>query len=228
MSDYKFTFAHAKEGFDSHIQNSIRGYPELLDDIIKYSRYFIESGSSIVDIGCSTGKLLKLIIEESPYKKDANFIGIEIEKEFYKGYDRDTSLYPSLNYFRGSVEDFIFPSSKLVLSIFTLQFIRTAARAKIIKSIYEALEPGGAFIFSEKTVSLSPKLQEMRTFSYYDYKQKFFTPEEILLKEKELRHLLIPTTVDDLIQMCCKAGFSLMNIDRFWQNHGFVGFIALK
>ena len=29
---YDFTFAHAKEGFDTHIDNSIRGYQDLIDD----------------------------------------------------------------------------------------------------------------------------------------------------------------------------------------------------
>ena len=37
-----FTFAHREEGFDEHINNSIRGYSDLLQDTISLSRYFIE------------------------------------------------------------------------------------------------------------------------------------------------------------------------------------------
>ena len=44
MSD--FTFAHRDEGFDNHIDSSIRGYSNLLEDIISMSRYFVEDESN--------------------------------------------------------------------------------------------------------------------------------------------------------------------------------------
>ena len=60
--DYDFTFAHRQEGFDEHINKSIRGYSELLNDVIAYSQYFVDSGTNVVDIGCSTGtNLIKIL-----------------------------------------------------------------------------------------------------------------------------------------------------------------------
>ena len=38
-----FTFAHREEGFDEHINRSVRGYSDLLQDVISLSRYFIEN-----------------------------------------------------------------------------------------------------------------------------------------------------------------------------------------
>jgi hypothetical protein len=35
-----------------------------------------------------------------------------------------------------------------------------------------------------------------------------------------------PDTRGDLLQMCRDAGFS--QVDSFWQNHAFTGFIAIK
>ena len=55
----KFTFATEEGGFDNHIIHSIRGYRELNKDIIKFSEYFIEEGCSVLDIGCSTGRLIR-------------------------------------------------------------------------------------------------------------------------------------------------------------------------
>ena len=37
------TFAHRKEGFDKQIEKSIRGYSNLMNDVISFSRYFIEN-----------------------------------------------------------------------------------------------------------------------------------------------------------------------------------------
>ena len=59
MSEYDFTFAHREEGFDNHIEKSIRGYNHLHDDVINLSRYYVEDWTSIVDIGCSTGKTIE-------------------------------------------------------------------------------------------------------------------------------------------------------------------------
>ena len=78
-----FTFAHREEGFDEHIENSIRGYSNLLDDVISLSRYFVEDDTNVVDIGCSTGKLTKAMIEYNiDHCKNANWIGVEIADGF--------------------------------------------------------------------------------------------------------------------------------------------------
>ena len=42
MPDNDFTFAHRDEGFDNHIDKSIRGYQDMLKDVVSFSRYFID------------------------------------------------------------------------------------------------------------------------------------------------------------------------------------------
>lgn len=63
----KFTFAQREEGFDTHIEKSIRGYSNLWNDVLKISEYFVEDNSRVVDIGCSSGKLLKAMIEQNKF-----------------------------------------------------------------------------------------------------------------------------------------------------------------
>ena len=47
----KFTFAQSKEGFDKHIDKSIRGYGDLWHDVVQIGKYFIEDDTNVVDIG---------------------------------------------------------------------------------------------------------------------------------------------------------------------------------
>ena len=102
-----------------------------------------------------------------------------------------------------------------------------ALRMKTIKSIYEGLNDGGAFIFSEKGFSCNPKIQDMMTFMYYDYKRQHFTDKEILDKEEvQLRHMMKPNTKTEMFDMCYDAGFKDLHV--FWQNFNFYGVIALK
>ena len=74
----KFTFAQREEGFDNHIEHSIRGYTDLVNDVLKISEYFVENNSEVIDIGCSTGKLLKSMINQNTFAPSARYIGIEL------------------------------------------------------------------------------------------------------------------------------------------------------
>ena len=224
----KFTFAQREEGFDNHIEHSIRGYTNLWNDVLKYSEYFVEDNTSVVDIGCSTGKLLKAMMEQNTFAPYADYIGIEVEEDFFETYDKDEEEFLHLIYHRGDVRNFHFTNCSLVTSIFTLQFIPEKERTSIIKQIYDGLNPGGAFIFAEKTIAECSKIQDIRTFTYYDYKREHFTSDDILNKEKQLRHMMKLNTRKELISKCATAGFAFDRIDSFWQNHSFTAFIAIK
>ena len=223
----KFTFATSEEGFDTHIDQSVRGYSNLWNDVLKFSEYFVEDGTCVVDIGCSTGKLLKTMKEQNDkFAPRCSYKGIEIEEDFFSELvDED-----NLKFYKKDVRSFDWVTGaincSLVTSIFSLQFMPKTNRQQIIDRIYECLVKGGAFIFSEKIFSNDSQLQEMMQFCYYDYKRQFYTAEELLDKEINLRHMMKPLTYDELIEMVKKAGFE--SIQPFWQNFNFIGIIAIK
>jgi len=218
-----FTFSHVTGGFDTHIQKSIRNYDQLLDDVVALSRYFVEDKTNIVDIGCSTGKLTDMLFQGNyDHCKNANYTGVEIADGFRKALEARKKF----KFFHGDVQDYIFENCSLVTSLFTLQFIPKKDRQKVLTKIYQGLNLGGAFIFAEKITCDNPMIQDMLTFNYYDFKNKNFVSNEIMQKEKILRHMLKPNTWDEIKTQAMSAGFS--KIDRFWQNHTFIGAIAIK
>ena len=231
--NYVFTFAQREEGFDDHIEHSIRGYKNLLDDIVSLSRNFVEDETNVVDIGCSTGKLTEAFVHSNQnFCKYANYIGIELAPSFFeeldKRYERMTNEYywANIDFQKKDVRQFKFENCSLVTSIFTLQFMPRKDRFDVIKNIYDGLNFGGAFIFAEKTVCEDSRLQEMITFNFYDYKRKHFEASDILEKEKTLRNMLKPNTWKELEGMLECAGFK--TAQPFWRNHMFVGAIAIK
>jgi tRNA (cmo5U34)-methyltransferase len=227
-----FTFAHVQEGFDSHIGNSIRGYEQLHDDVVSLSRYFVEDYSCVVDVGSSTGKTLEAMIAQNhKFAPNAEYVGIENAIGFKKSMeDRVFNLKKTYNAFVDfefeDVRGYKFKNCSLVTSLFTLQFMPMNSRENVIKEIYNGLNKGGAFIFSEKLVAESARVQEMFTFNYYDFKKKNFTEKEIMDKEVTLRNMLKPNSRQEIMYMLTGAGFK--NINTFWQNHLFVGFLAIK
>ena len=227
-----FTFAHREEGFDNHIEKSIRGYSTLLEDTINLSRYFVEDNTYIVDIGCSTGKLTKaMMLYNEDHSPTAYYMGVEIADGFKQDLeDREKELrdlkYYNVEFIMQDIRDFEFENVNLVTSIFTLQFMPKKDRKEVISNIYEGLNEGGGFIFAEKTICESAIVQDMITFNYYDYKRKSFEAEDIMDKEQTLRNIMKPMTWKDIENMVTNAGF--VTVQPFWRNHAFVGAIAIK
>ena len=170
-----FTFAHREEGFDEHIEKSIRGYSQLMEDVVALSRYFVENGTTVVDIGCSTGKMTKALID---YNRDhiegsgVEFIGIENAEGFQKDLRHRTEkikkYYTNVQFEDRDARYYEYENCSLITSIFTLQFMPKCDRKDTLQHIYEGLNEGGGFIFAEKTICENAHVQDMITFNYYD------------------------------------------------------------
>ena len=119
-----FTFAHRQEGFDEHIDWSIRGYCSKCDELVSLSRYFVEANTNVVDIGCSTGKLTARILEHNHEAcPDAPYVGIEIAKGFFGNLeDRKVELETirpdtSVDFIQDDIRNYYFENCSLVTSI---------------------------------------------------------------------------------------------------------------
>ena len=228
-----FTFAHRQEGFDEHIDWSIRGYSNLLGDIIGFSRYFVEGNTNVVDLGCSTGKTTeRMLLHNKDHCKDATYVGVEIAEGFFDNLDERLKTltkkepWAQVEFHKGDVRDYEFNNCSLVTSIFTLQFMPKKDRETVIERIYDGLNVGGAFIFAEKIYTENAFIQDMLTFNYYDFKCQKFDYDDIMSKEQTLRHMLKPNTWKEIEDRLMGAGFKSVQV--FWQNFLFLGAIAIK
>lgn len=228
----EFTFAHREEGFDTHIENSIRGYKDLLNDVVNFSKYFVEDNTTVVDIGCSSGRTVQRMVEYNDHAPTVSWVGVELEDGFKEELEKRKWAIKRecpnavVDFQMRDVRDYIFEDCSLVSSIFTLQFLSRKDRQDVVNEIYRGLNEGGAFIFAEKVDCENGRIQDMMTFNYYDFKSKNFGYKDIMNKERQLRHMLKPYTYNKLEEMLDRAGFT--QIQRFWQNHLFVGVIAIK
>ena len=209
----KFDFNTIKN-FDEHINKSIPNYDFLVNAIKSISDYFVTDKGVIYDIGCSTGKLLKSL----PYT--CNMIGIDnsnllpkTSSDNIKFLNKDITKELSIN------------NAQIVYSIFTLQFI-SQNRYSILRKIYNGINEGGAVILAEKIYQEDGKLQEILTFSHYDYKSNYFKIDEIFSKEKDLRFIMKPKRLIENIEDLKRVGFR--TITTFYQAFNFVGIIAIK
>jgi tRNA (cmo5U34)-methyltransferase len=222
----EFSFAAFAENFDTHIRQSIRGYDDLISDCLSLSTYFVEDGTTALDIGCSAGTLLKRVRDVNRARAPhASYLGVEIEERFSDHWQHKANI----SYILSDIRTFEFPTNcSFVTSIFSLQFISERERQTILARVHDCLVSGGGFVLAEKTLSPCAKLQDMITSLHYDFKREHFTETEILEKERSLRSLMKPWTERRIKGSLREAGFQASRIQCFWKNHNFVGLIALR
>ena len=227
-TELSFSFAGFTKEYDQHIEQSIRGYVDLLSDCIALSEYFVEDGTVVFDVGCSTGTFLREIWRKNRDRcPNTRYIGIDIEDKFCNYWHEPNNN--CVNLLVADARTFQIPEKcSFVTSIFSLQFIPPRERQTIVDQIYSALVPGGALVVAEKTLSKLPRLNDMLTSLYYEIKRQSFTEAEILAKERSLRSIMKLWSEEELVNSMIASGFSATNLQCFWRNHHFAAFVALK
>jgi len=221
-TEKKFFSFSTIQDFDSHFKQSIPRVEILEQNIIDLTNYFLidDDKINIYDIGCSTGRLLSKVIDK--YNPKTNLIGIDKEVNLLQEIKNDRINILKIDL----LKSFTFENACIIYSIFTLQFLPIYKRLEILKSIYNGLLKGGAFIFAEKVYSENSKIQDIFTFLYYDFKKESFTEEEIFNKEFSLRNQMKSLNIDENIKLLKMAGFSIVEI--FFRQFNFVGFLCIK
>jgi tRNA (cmo5U34)-methyltransferase len=203
------------DDFDDHIAQSIPNYHTLGEAICNLSTYFMMEDTQVIDLGCSTGKLL----ERLPHlgKK----IGIDIADNLLPESHGETL------YVRKDLRALNnLGKSSLILSIFTLQFIPYEDRPHILSTIYESLVEGGAFIWAEKVREESGELEQVLHGAHYDFKRKAFTAEQILNKERDLRPIMKVNSSTRNQILAENAGFTVGTM--FWKFFNFEAWVYIK
>jgi hypothetical protein len=72
--------------------------------------------------------------------------------------------------------------------------------------------------------STNAKLQDITNSIYYEFKNKSFTADEILSKERDLRRIMTPQSLDKSMEQLSVIG----KPNVFWMSYNFVGIIVIK
>lgn len=198
------------QDFDKHINLSIPSYKNLSNVFSGITCAFAQPESSVVDIGCSTGRFLSNL----PKTKNCRYIGID-----------EITLQNSFNNFE-FIEDDIekaFPNIKnisVVVSMFTLQFLGKLKRERVLCKIKERIKKGAVFLVAEKVYLDDPVVQTLVHKMHVQDKRKSFTDKEILDKDTQLSVSMFCKTEKELTLELNQLG----NVSKIWQSYNFMGF----
>ena len=214
--------------FDNHIKRSVPGYDVSLNLITELSTYFLTDNSICYDVGFSTGKLISNILKFNKGKK-LKIIGVEPEKKMVNFFKKTETYRKSNNIkiINKNIENVRLQNCDLIISHYTLQFIRQNLRLSILKKFYKNLSLGGAFIIFEKIHGNNPRFEKIFSDLLTDFKLKNnFSDEEIVNKNKAIRGVLNPLSINENLNLLRKAGFK--NLQIIYHNINFAGILGIK
>ena len=213
--------------FDDMLNRSVPYYKEALDLTTSFALNYAKKNSIIYDLGCSTASTL-INISQKSNNLNLELIGIDNSDAMLNRAKNKANAYGiDLTLINDDIFNITFKKSSVMISNYTLQFIRPLQREEFIKKVYDSLEIGGVFIFSEKTICENNTLNKQFIDEYYSFKKnQGYSEFEISQKREALENVLIPYTYEENKKMILDAGFK--NFDCIFKWINFATFIAIK
>jgi tRNA (cmo5U34)-methyltransferase len=214
------------ENFDNHVGKSVPMYKEGHNLACRLSDFFLSDNSKCYEIGCSTGELTKKIAIHNQHKK-ISLIGIDPIQEMVEVANKKCKNLSNISFICDDILNTELEKSDLIISYYTIQFIKPRIRQLVFDKIYESLNWGGAFILFEKVRAGDARFQDIMTALYTDYKlEKGYTEEEIVSKTRSLKGVLEPFSTQGNLDLLKRSGF--VDITTVFKYVSFEGFLAIK
>lgn len=212
--------------FDDMLERSIPFYKEVIALTCKTICQHVKEGANIVDLGCSTANTLLALHKKSD--KSYHLLGVDnAEAMLHIARQKVHAYGASITLMHADIMNVDLQQKDAIIANYMLQFIRPLQRAEFVSKLYEALNPNGLFIFSEKIVFEDKVLNKQMIDLYYDFKrEQGYSDFEIAQKREALENVLIPYTEDENKAMLKNAGFETIETIFKWGN--FATFIAKK
>ena len=208
------------------LDRSVPFYKEMLNLTTNFALQYLNPNDVVYDLGCSTASTLIELNKKSHFPLE--LIGIDNSQAMLNRAIHKSKAYGlEIDFICGDIHEVDFKTTQVMISNYTLQFIRPLQREKLVQKIYDSLSDDGIFIFSEKIISHDKSLNKQLIDEYYQFKIKQgYSEFEISQKREALENVLIPYTEEENKKMLLDAGFKTCETLFKWVN--FATFIAKK
>jgi tRNA (cmo5U34)-methyltransferase len=232
VEDFTFDERVAKV-FDDMVSRSVPFYNEIQriqSDLVM--NFLPEHEGVVCDLGCSTGTTINVLSQHPLCPNSTRFIGYDnaesmlakarekLSEQIANG--RASLVTADINHLPE------LPPCDVVIVNWTLQFVRPIDREAVLKTIFDALKPGGVLLLSEKTLDNDPLLNRLYIDHYLQFKksQSGYTDLENQRKREALENVLVPYRLDENYQLLARTGFARWSTYFQWFN--FACLIAVK
>lgn len=226
--DFSFN-EQVAEVFDDMLDRSVPFYRTVIKTAASLIRQLAAPGSTVVDLGCSTGSTLLELSRLLP-EMQLRCIGLDNAPAMLDKARRKAAMFSKDIEFRQqdiTSLDIQLTGADVILCNYTMQFIRPLLRQEFVARLHAALPAGGMLFLSEKIISSHALLNRKLINIHHEFKrEQGYSELEIAAKREALENVLIPFTVEENLSLLRNAGFQWAEMPFRWMN--FASFIALK
>jgi len=227
VTDFNFG-AETTAVFDDMLHRSVPFYDEIQRLIEELAGDFAVDGTNVYDLGCSTGATLRCLCR---IEQDVTIIGIDSSSSMLATADEElqrarvTKRYALHN--QDLHQGLVIENASVVVMSLVLQFVRPLYRERLLRTVYDGLNPRGCVLLVEKVLEEETLLNRLFIKHYYDFKRRNGYAEiEIAQKREALENVLIPYRLEENREMLRAVGFRHPEIFFKWYN--FCGLLAVK
>ena len=220
--------------FDTHVVKSIPMYNTFHDLAVKLCDWFITDNCTVMDVGTSTGTFIKNLIDRHSDKR-INFLALDTSRDMLVKASEKLRDYPNnIEFVVGDISNEVASTlvsnnvkMKIIVCMFTLQFLKEDKKKEALANIYDLLESGGILIIADKFLDYDESVNQMFDQLYDDFKlESGLTLGNIYSKKVSLRGIQHNDTESEFIDSMETIGFR--DVKPFARYLNFVGYFAIK
>lgn len=197
--------------FPDMIRRSVPGYGQILGMLGLIAQRHLRHGAHVYDLGCSLGAVGLALAGQLP--KDAfSLTGIDLSPAMVER-ARETFATEcpdhDIEVVEGDIRTFDYQPAGMIVLNFTLQFLSPEDRDDVLHKLYNALEPGGILVLSEKIKAGDEQDNAWLVERYHDFKRaNGYSDLEISQKRTALENVLVPDTLEAHHERLARVGFA--------------------
>ncbi|WP_108449825.1 carboxy-S-adenosyl-L-methionine synthase CmoA [Halomonas sp. BN3-1] len=215
--------------FPDMIRRSVPGYGQILGMLGVIAERHLRHGAHVYDLGCSLGAVGLALAGQLP--RDAfSLTGVDLSPAMVER-ARQTLEHEcpdhAIEVIEGDIRQLDYRPSGMIVLNFTLQFLAPEDRDGVLEKLYQALEPGGVLILSEKIKACDEQDNAWLVERYHDFKRaNGYSDLEISQKRNALENVLVPDTLEQHHQRLARVGFARSL--TWFQYLNFASMVAFK
>ena len=209
ITDNAIDFNQMAGGFEAHIFKSVPFHSMFLRTAALVAASVVRPGTVCVDLGCSTGRFTRLMRRQFAKTVPVEIVGVDQAPEMIAEARRKNN-HPLTRFVCADIRSFDLPPTAAFIScLFTLQFLATEDRLRILKRVHDTLDWRGAAIIAEKVLETDGRKQMENHYLLNGYKREMgLSDDAVLAKERAVQSALRPMTPQENKALFAEAGFT--------------------
>lgn len=217
------------EVFPDMISRSVPGYTTMVQTLGMLAARFAQPNTKVYDLGCSLGAV-SIAMKQQIEVADVEIIGVDNSPAMVE------RCQTHVNAWRGAtpvhiecadILDYELQPCSVVAMNFTLQFIPPEQRKALLTKIFNALQPGGVLLLSEKVKHSHALAEEVIVDLHHNFKRlNGYSELEIAQKRAAIEQVMRIDSAETHQQRLNEIGFN--PVQNWYRCFNFTSWFACR